>query len=81
MLTKYLNNKSYFLSIHDKSGHYLSICDKFKKATGYDDSDIIGKSAYDFFNPKHIPNVLKSHLININLSKIRHSLPIQNKKW
>lgn len=51
-----------FLSVHDNSGRYLKVCDNIKSVTGYEKSDVIGKSAYEFFHPKCIENILESHL-------------------
>lgn len=40
----------------------LKVCDNIKSVTGYEKSDVIGKSAYEFFHPKCIENILESHL-------------------
>jgi len=50
------------MSIHDKFGNYMKVCDNMELITGYTKSEIIGRSAYEFFNPKCIPDIVTSHL-------------------
>lgn len=57
-----MNMSDVFLSVHDNAGRYLKVCDNIEVVTGYEKSDVIGKSAYEFFHPKCIPNILESHL-------------------
>ena len=57
-----MNMSDVFLSVHDNAGRYLKVCDNIKNVTGYEKSDVIGKSAYEFFHPKCVENILESHL-------------------
>ncbi len=56
-----MKKDSYFLSIHDKLGNYIKVCDSVVLVTGYSKSEVIGRSAYDFFDYEDIKNIVSSH--------------------
>lgn len=68
-----MNKDLYFLSIHDKFGNYLKVCDNITNITGYSKSDIIGKSSYEFFDPNDIKNIVSSHISN-TLTSVRYKI-------
>lgn len=57
---------NHFISIHDKFGTYLEVTSNIKDILGYDEDDLIGKSAYEFFHPECLSNIVKSHVSSLN---------------
>lgn len=68
-----MNKNRYFMSFHDKFGNYLKVCDNVESILGYKKEEIIGKSAYEFFNPDFIPRIVTSHLSHV-LTDIKYQL-------
>jgi PAS domain S-box-containing protein len=70
----------YFLSVHDKIGKYLKVCDNIGLITGYDKGEVIGKSAYDFFDPDDIKNIVRSHISHV-LTSVKYRIRKKNGKY
>jgi hypothetical protein len=68
------------MSLHDKLGNYLKVCDNIEPILGYKKSEIIGKSAYEFFNPDFLPVIVKSHLSSV-LTSVKYQLVNKNGKF
>jgi len=49
------------ISIHDPNGVYLQVSSSVTEFWGYRPQDLIGNSAYDYFHPDSIKDVLRSH--------------------
>lgn len=64
---------NYFVSIHDKFGIYLEASNSIKDILFYDESDVLGKSAYDFFHPLDLSNIIKSH-VSYSISIVRYRI-------
>jgi len=62
-----LRSENWFLSIHSKNGEYIKVCENITNITGYLKEDIIGTSAYEYFNPKYLTDIFSSH-INPNMT-------------
>lgn len=54
--------KNYFLSIHDANGNFLNVSDDITRIVGWSKEDVIGKSAYYFFNAGYLNKIIVSHL-------------------
>ena len=52
-----------FFSKHSLNGYYLFTSDSVLTITGYEPHELVGKSAYEFFHPFDIRNIVTSHLI------------------
>jgi len=68
-----MEKDSYFLSIHDKLGNYIKVCDNVVLVTGYSKSEVIGRSAYDFFDYEDIKNIVSSHVSHV-LSFVKYRI-------
>lgn len=54
-------HSSDMIMLHDESGNYQYISPSFKTILGYEPSQLIGGSPYDFIHPEDIPLVNKHH--------------------
>jgi PAS domain S-box-containing protein len=60
------------ISIHDRNGAYERVSDTVKEFWGYLPTDLIGNSAYDYFHPESVQDVLRSHAtVNIRPGVMR----------
>ena len=62
-----------FISLHTKDGAYLDVSESFQSITGYFLQDVEGESAYSYFHPEDVKEVLKSHAsvtLNSDVSKV-----------
>mgnify|MGYP003775061171 CR=1 FL=1 len=51
-----------FFSKHSLNGDYTYVSDSVVNIIGYEPHELIGKSAYEFFHPFDIRNIVTSHL-------------------
>lgn len=51
-----------FFTKHSLNGDYIYASDSVLTITGYEPHELIGKSAYEFFHPFDIRNIVTSHL-------------------
>jgi len=58
VLTDYAND---MISLHDIEGNYTYVSPACHRLLGYEEAEIIGHSAYEFFHPDDIPKVQESH--------------------
>jgi PAS domain S-box-containing protein len=70
-----------FFSKHSLNGDYTYVSDSVVNIIGYEPHELIGKSAYEFFHPFDVRNIVTSHLtvrssITVVFYRIRNS---QNK--
>jgi PAS domain S-box-containing protein len=67
------SNESAFVSLHTKEGAYQDVSDSFQSITGYFLKGIEGESAYSYFHPDDVKEVLKSHAsvtLNSDVSEV-----------
>ena len=71
------SEQNIFISKHDKSGIYLEVTSNVEYILGYNESDLLDKSAYDFFNPKCHLNIVRSH-VSKNTETVRYQIRSKN---
>ena len=74
-----VNNSRDMISIHDAEGIYLYANPAATELTGYAPSELIGKSAYDFFHPEDLKTAMRFIQVRINRRSsemIRSASPI-----
>ena len=67
----------YFTSRHDHNGVYLHVSENVSEILGYEPSELIGKSAYDFFDTYSLTPIVTSHLSK-NSTEVKYKF--RNKK-
>jgi len=55
------NSAEALISLHDRQGVYLAVSPSSLSFFGYLPEELIGNSAYDYFNPEDFQTIVKSH--------------------
>lgn len=70
----FTNNSHDLISVHDKEGRFTYASTGWKDNFGYEQSDLLGKTAYEYYHPDDVARINEHHLKTIEGST---TVPVQ----
>lgn len=77
-----LKNADFFFSIHNIDGIYKFACNDVSTVTGYTSSELVGRSAYEFFHTNDLRDIVKSHLnLKTHIQEVTYRIRRKDDKY
>jgi PAS domain S-box-containing protein len=79
-----VDNTTDMISHHDTEGRYLYVSPSVRRLLGYAPSELIGRSAYEFFHPDDLTAIQNSHLTVLErptVFTVSYRIRMNNGQW
>jgi two-component system, LuxR family, sensor kinase FixL len=70
-----------FITRHDRHGRYLRVSDGFTTMLQYTSDQVVNTSAYDYFHPDDLVDIMRSHqqvTLDSGIAQVRYRLRARN---